>query len=155
MKLVVACVGSLKKGAQSTLCDHYRAQLPWKCDLHEIQVNSKLPSDKRRAQEAEKLRHAIRSTQKAVCIALDSKGKHVTSEQFAAIIAFAQNERAAQCAFLIGGQDGLDPSLISAADHVIAFGAVTWPHQLLRVMLFEQIYRAHTIISGHPYHTGH
>jgi 23S rRNA (pseudouridine1915-N3)-methyltransferase len=155
MKLIVACVGRVKKDAYSTMCERYRAQIPWKCDLHEIDVNPKLPREKRLPQEAEKLRHAIRSTQQSVCVALDSKGKHVTSEQFAAIITRAQNERAAHCAFLIGGQDGLDASLIHEADHVIAFGAVTWPHKLLRVMLFEQLYRAHSIISGHPYHTGH
>lgn len=155
MKCVIAAVGSLKKGPEAELFARYKHLLPWSLEVKEIDVEAKLPTVKRLPLEAEKLRHAVRSKAPCVLFALDSRGKQVTSEQLAAFIQDAQNTRTSQCAFLIGGQDGLERSLVAEAQHVIAFGAVTWPHQLLRAMLMEQIYRAHTILAGHPYHSGH
>ena len=75
--------------------------------------------------------------------------------QFAKLIQDAQKNAIKHAMFAIGGQDGLDASLITQAHKTIAFGAATWPHQLLRAMLMEQIYRAYTITIGHPYHVGH
>lgn len=155
MKCIIAAVGSLKKGPEAELFARYKQLLPWPLDVKEVDADAKLPASKRLPLEAEKLRHAVRSKTPGVLFALDSRGKQVTSEQLAAFIQDAQNTRASQCAFLIGGQDGLERSLVDEAKHVIAFGAVTWPHQLLRAMLMEQIYRAHTILAGHPYHSGH
>jgi 23S rRNA (pseudouridine1915-N3)-methyltransferase len=157
MKLVVAAVGTLKRGPELVLIEKYQKLLPWKLTLHEIEVSSKLPSAQRMAAEAEKLRAVIQGkTAKATrVIALDSRGTQVTSDAFARLIEGAQNASVAQLAFIIGGQDGIDPELLKTADHRIAFGNVTWPHMLARVLLFEQIYRAHAILSGHPYHAGH
>ncbi|MBA4274166.1 MAG: 23S rRNA (pseudouridine(1915)-N(3))-methyltransferase RlmH [Alphaproteobacteria bacterium] len=155
MKCIIAAVGALKKGPEAQLFEKYRTLLPWPLEVREIDVDAKLPSSKRLPMEAEKLRHAIRSKTTGVTFALDSRGKQVTSEQLASFIADAGTRSASQCAFLIGGQDGLDASLVKEAQHVIAFGGVTWPHQLLRAMLMEQLYRAYTISAGHPYHTGH
>lgn len=155
MKCVIAAVGALKKGPEAELFARYKQLLPWPLDIREVDADAKLPAAKRLPLEAEKLRHAIRAKTPGVVFALDSRGTQLPSEQFARLIADAQTNRASQCAFLIGGQDGLSPSLVAEAQHVIAFGAVTWPHQLLRAMLMEQLYRAHTILAGHPYHSGH
>ncbi len=155
MKTIIAAVGALKKGPEAELFARYKQLYPWPLDVREIDVDAKLPTAKRLPLEAEKLRAAIKSKTPGVVFALDSRGKQVTSEQLAQHIAAAQNNRASQCAFLIGGQDGLAADLVKQAQHVIALGGVTWPHQLLRAMLMEQLYRAHTIIVGHPYHSGH
>lgn len=155
MKTVIAAVGALKKGPEAELFARYKQLYPWPLAVREVDADTRLPAAKRLPIEAEKLRAAITSKTPGVVFALDSRGKQVTSEQLAQLIASAQNNRASQCAFLIGGQDGLAPGLVKEAQHVIAFGSVTWPHQLLRAMLMEQLYRAHTIIVGHPYHSGH
>lgn len=157
MKLLVAAVGKLKRGPELALLEKYRTLIPWTLELREVEAPPKLPPAQRMASEAEKLRAAIqgKTSRSARIIALDSRGTQVTSEAFAQLIAQAQNSAVAQLAFVIGGQDGLDPSLLKQADHRIALGAVTWPHMLARVLLFEQLYRAHAILSGHPYHGGH
>ncbi len=155
MKCVVAAVGAVKKGPESELCQRYLKLNPWNVSVVDVDVDAKLPKARRLPLEAEKLRHAIRSKNPTLTFALDSRGKHITSEQLAELIGKAQLNRIGQCNFLIGGQDGLDPTLVKESQHVIAFGGVTWPHQLLRAMLMEQLYRAQTILAGHPYHSGH
>ena len=88
----------------------------------------------------------------AKVVALDERGASISSEKFAQVISKARDEGAPALAVLIGGPDGLDEALRARADLTIAFGAMTWPHQLVRVMAAEQIYRAATILAGHPYH---
>ena len=84
-------------------------------------------------------------------IALDERGKDLTSVGLSQqLMAWQQDGR--DTAFLIGGADGLDDALVKQADLVLSFGAMTWPHMLVRVMLAEQLYRAATILQGHPYH---
>ena len=85
-------------------------------------------------------------------IVLDERGKQQTSAEFAAMLAKMRDGGARQAAFLIGGADGHDQSLTQAADISLSFGAATWPHMLVRTMLAEQLYRAMTILTGHPYH---
>jgi 23S rRNA (pseudouridine1915-N3)-methyltransferase len=145
----------MNRAPEAALMEKYLAQCPWKISVKEIDVNAKLPSNKRMEAEAEKLRAAIRSNGQTVTLALDSRGKNLTSEQLAALIQRAQNTGVAQMNFLLGGQDGLAPALVAEADHIIAFGAATWPHMLARAMLAEQLFRAHCILSNHPYHSGH
>lgn len=154
MKIIIAAVGAMKRAPEAALMDKYIAQCPWKITVKEVDANPKLPPDKRRAAEAEKLRAAL-GEKRGLLIAMDSRGKNLTSEQFAALIARAQNEGMSQVGFLIGGQDGLDVALLKDAHHTIAFGGATWPHMLARAMLAEQIYRAHCILANHPYHSGH
>jgi len=86
--------------------------------------------------------------------ALDERGAALTSAQWAAEIGRARDASVPAYAVVIGGPDGLDPALRSAARSVVSFGAMTWPHQLVRVMAAEQIYRALSILAGHPYHRG-
>lgn len=83
---------------------------------------------------------------------LDERGAAATSEEWAADIARERDQSRAAYAVAIGGPDGLDPSLRTEAHRVISFGAMTWPHQLVRVMTGEQLYRAMTILARHPYH---
>ena len=83
---------------------------------------------------------------------LDARGKSLTSEDFAKRLAAFRDHGALAALFLIGGADGLTDEVRKDADFILAFGAATFPHQLIRILLAEQIYRAVTILSGHPYH---
>lgn len=87
-------------------------------------------------------------------IVLDSRGKSLTSEDFAAKLAAFRDNGADAAIFLIGGADGLPDEARKGADLVLAFGGATFPHQIVRILLAEQIYRAITILTGHPYHRG-
>jgi 23S rRNA (pseudouridine1915-N3)-methyltransferase len=107
-------------------------------------------ADERRKDEAARLRADI--VKGATLILLDERGKNISSNDFATRIAALRDGGRRAAAFVIGGPDGLDPGLRQEAELVMSFGQLTWPHQLVRVMLAEQLYRAVTILSGHPYH---
>ena len=102
------------------------------------------------AAEAALLERAL--PQGALHVALDERGRTLSSPEFARKIAGWRDAGRADLAFLIGGADGLAPALRDAADFSLSFGAMVWPHMLVRVMLAEQIYRATTILAGGPYH---
>ena len=102
------------------------------------------------AAEAELLARAV--PQGAVLVTLDERGKLLTSPEFATQLARWRDGGRQDVAFVIGGADGIDPSLRAKADFSISFGQMVWPHMLVRVMLAEQLYRAANILSGGPYH---
>ncbi len=88
----------------------------------------------------------------AYVVACDEHGAARSSREFAAEIAKLRDDGQRRLVFVIGGADGLDPSVLSAANSKLAFGPQTWPHALVRAMLAEQVYRAVTILAGGPYH---
>lgn len=90
----------------------------------------------------------------ATVIALDERGRDLASTAFAERIGKWIDDGVADLAFVIGGADGLLPALRERAALTLCFGKLTWPHLLVRIMLAEQLYRAHTILTGHPYHRG-
>jgi len=100
--------------------------------------------------EAELLARAVPAG--AVLVTLDERGKLISSPEFAAQLARWRDAGRQDVAFVIGGADGIDPALRAKADFSISFGAMVWPHMLVRVMLAEQLYRAANILSGGPYH---
>jgi 23S rRNA (pseudouridine1915-N3)-methyltransferase len=85
-------------------------------------------------------------------VAMDERGKHLTSAEFAKVLGRWRDDGVREARFLIGAADGHDDGLRQSADLLIAFGAATWPHMLARAMLAEQLWRATSIIAGHPYH---
>ena len=85
-------------------------------------------------------------------IALDERGKTLGSDDLARRIGRWRDDGKAALSFVVGGPDGLDPAFVQNADLALSFSPLTWPHQLVRIMLAEQLYRATTILSGHPYH---
>lgn len=105
-----------------------------------------------RAAEADLLRRSIPSG--AVICALDERGRVESSPDFASRLVRWRDNGRSDLALLIGGADGLDPSLREEADFLLSFGLMVWPHMLVRVMLSEQLYRAASILSGAPYHRG-
>jgi 23S rRNA (pseudouridine1915-N3)-methyltransferase len=85
-------------------------------------------------------------------IVLDESGRTMTSRAFAEVLSRLRDDGVADCVMAIGGPDGHDPAILPASRLLLSFGRQTWPHQLARVMLAEQLYRAATILAGHPYH---
>ncbi|MCB4379360.1 23S rRNA (pseudouridine(1915)-N(3))-methyltransferase RlmH [Synechococcus sp. MU1644] len=102
------------------------------------------------AAEADLLRRVLPKGAMLCC--LDERGKVETSPAFAKRLSGWRDNGRGDVAFLIGGADGIDPSLRAEADHLLSFGAMVWPHMLVRVMLTEQLYRAASILAGSPYH---
>ncbi len=158
MRILIAAIGKLKSGPERELCDRYleRAQKSGRAlgltrvDVREWQEGRATRSDDRKAEEA--LALAGELPEGAKIILLDEHGSNPTSVDFANLIAGHRDKGIADLVFVIGGPDGHGPQMIARADKTIAFGAMTWPHQVIRVLLAEQIYRATTILSGHPYH---
>jgi 23S rRNA (pseudouridine1915-N3)-methyltransferase len=154
MQITVAAVGRARHKPEAELIAHYLKATRWDISIKEIpDAPSNMAPDARRAREAEAIRKLL--TPQTRLFAMDSRGDNVTSEGLAKLITTAQKNAIKHAMFAIGGQDGLDTSLLKHAHATLAFGAATWPHQLLRAMLMEQLYRAYTITVGHPYHLGH
>lgn len=153
MRMVIAAVGRLRQGPEASLIADYlerHAKAGRALGLPPVTIAE--VEDKRgggMAAEAPLLQRAI--PEGAALIVLDERGQMLSSPDFATRIA-AFRDQARDIAFVIGGADGIDPSLRDRADLAISLGRMVWPHMLVRVMLAEQIYRATTILSGSPYH---
>ena len=160
MRITLAAVGRSKAGAMRDLFQGFAGRLDSSktrgpfgpLTLKEIEERRPLAPPELMRREAELLRAAIPAG--ARVIVLDSRGKSLPSEDFAALLGRWRDEGLPEAAFLIGGAEGLDPALRGEADLVLSLGPQTWPHMLVRVMLAEQLYRAQTILTGHPYHRG-
>jgi 23S rRNA (pseudouridine1915-N3)-methyltransferase len=120
--------------------------------VEEVAVSKLRDVARRTRDEGERL--AARIPESAHVICLDAKGKGMTSDAFAEMLGAMRDAGARDLAFLIGGPDGLDLPPKVKPGRSLAFGPQTWPHLLVRAMLAEQIYRAMTILAGHPYHRG-
>ena len=156
MRLKITAVGRLKAGPERQLYDRYAERiaaagksLGLTFALREIAESRAGSPGQRIAEETAALSSDPPDGRRVV---LDSSGKALASQAFADRIAAWRDEGARETAFMIGGADGLARSALEGADLVLSFGAVTWPHQLVRIMLVEQLYRAVTILAGHPYH---
>ncbi|WP_213773906.1 23S rRNA (pseudouridine(1915)-N(3))-methyltransferase RlmH [Bradyrhizobium sp. dw_78] len=158
MRLVVVAIGRLKQGPERELAERYRERfddlgrkLGFRgIDIHEIAESRARDAATRMTEEATAISAAI--PEKSVLVALDERGDTIDSAALARHLGRWRDEQIANSVFAIGGADGLSPDLRRKAKLRIAFGSATWPHQLVRVMLLEQVYRAATILAGHPYH---
>lgn len=150
MRLWLAAVGRAKAGPELDLYTQYVRRLSPPPVLKEVEVKRPLPVPERMAREGELLLAAIPPG--AVAVALDERGKSMGSEAFAARLGQWRDQGVGDLAFLIGGADGHHPSVRDRAQLLLSFGAMTWPHMLVRAMLAEQLWRAQAILSGHPYH---
>lgn len=148
----------MKSGPESELLERYatRARQTFRQSgidgphLREWSESRKRDSSARRIEEAGRLSEGVPQGARLVC--LDERGKDLDSRQFAAWLQRNLEAGARECTMIIGGADGLDESLRSQAGLVLGFGRMTLPHQLVRILAAEQLYRAATILSGHPYH---
>jgi 23S rRNA (pseudouridine1915-N3)-methyltransferase len=158
MRIVIAAVGKLKSGPEKALFDDYVRRMAWPVTLREMEAAGRLSGPELKAREGELLLAALtpKGTGKKAAgrrlVALDERGEQPTSPAFAQRLGAWRDQGAEEIAFVIGGADGLDESVRARADWVVAFGRLTWPHLLVRVLLAEQLYRAQQILAGHPYH---
>ena len=158
MRMIIAAIGKLKSGPETELSERYakratqtgRALGLKPVEIIEIRESRADAADKRMLEESIALANIIPPD--AAVVLLDVKGENRDSEQLAAQLSAWRAAGKPAVVFVIGGADGLAPNLRDKAQLRLSFGAATWPHQLVRVMLLEQLYRATTILTGHPYH---
>ncbi len=156
MRVILVAVGRTKAGPETELAARYqdRAAKAGKglgfrsIDTLTLDESRAADAATRKAEEAT----AIRRIRAGRLVVLDERGRSMGSADFAALIGRWKDGGEDAATLVIGGPDGLDPVLRGEADLVLSFGAMTWPHQLVRVLALEQLYRAITILSGHPYH---
>jgi 23S rRNA (pseudouridine1915-N3)-methyltransferase len=158
MRVLIAAVGRLKQGPERDLAERYRKRAADAGRKHGLQGFDLIEVKESRADNAarrmleESIAIANVIPERAVTVILDERGENLSSASFAGHVPVWQGANRPAVVFILGGADGLAPSLRDKADLAVAFGAATWPHQLVRVMLFEQLYRTVTILAGHPYH---
>ncbi|NKN36832.1 23S rRNA (pseudouridine(1915)-N(3))-methyltransferase RlmH [Agrobacterium sp. a22-2] len=158
MRIGIFAVGRLKAGPEKDLASRYLdrfAKAGPACGLEfsrtvEIVESRAGNAATRKREEAALLEKALPDG--AFLIALDERGKAMDSPEFAEFIGSHRDRSLRDMAVLIGGADGLDPDLRQKAGIALNLGRMTWPHQLVRILIAEQLYRAVTILSGHPYH---
>ncbi len=160
MRVIIIAVGRLKQGPERELAETYRKRAQAigrglglrEIEIIEIRESRAADAERRRVEESIAIANVI--PERATIVMLDERGQSLDSAALAALLReWRAEDRPAVC-FLIGGADGLAASLRERAKLKLAFGTATWPHQLVRIMLLEQIYRADSILAGHPYHRG-
>ena len=157
MRIVIAAIGRLKRGPEQELGERYRERAVnsgrgiglRSLEIIEIAESRAREAQRRMLEESIALANII--PKGAATVLLDPRGEPVDSNAFAGQLR-VWNDAARDTVFVIGGPDGLAAMLTDQATLRLAFGTLTWPHQLVRIMLLEQIYRATTILVGHPYH---
>lgn len=146
MKLKIVWIGKTKEPAIQSLTEEYLKRIARYTQVDGVSVRD----------ESALLQMTGRTAkEKSTLTLLDSGGREFSSEQFAKFLEDYQDRNPLPIAFAIGGADGFSPEAKSAAQHLISLGKMTLPHELARVVLLEQIYRAFTILKNHPYHSGH
>lgn len=149
MKITVAWIGKTKEPAIASLSEEYLKRIS-----RYVAVEGKSVRDEG-ALLALCGRGSRGRSAKATLVLLDSRGREYTSEQLAQFLGDYQDRNPLPLIFAIGGADGFSDETKSSAQYAISLGKMTLAHELARVLLLEQIYRAFTILKGHPYHSGH
>jgi 23S rRNA (pseudouridine1915-N3)-methyltransferase len=158
MRIVIAAVGRMKQGAERELAERFRkravasGRTAGLQDFDIVEIKESRASEAQRRMLEESIAIANVIPERAVTVILDERGESMDSASFAGRLQGWRSEDRPAVVFAIGGADGLAASLREKAQLRLAFGPATWPHQLVRIMLLEQLYRAVTILSGHPYH---
>ena len=158
MQLLIAAIGRLKQGPERELAHHYAGRIDAAgpgvalapLTIVELAEGRGPSPSLRKADEAERLLSTLGKAQ--ALVVLDETGKPHSSRQFAALLALQRDSGCARLGFVLGGPDGLSPAWRQRATCVLPLGTMTLPHGLARIVVLEQIYRAVTILSGHPYH---
>ena len=154
MRVHICAVGRLRSGPERDLLDDYLARFDRTGRALGLGPAAMTEVEDRKgggmSAEAELLDRAI--PKGALTVALDERGKLLSSPDFADLLGRWRDEGRGDAAFVIGGADGIAPALRDRADFKLSFGKMVWPHMLARVMLAEQLYRAASILAGAPYH---
>ncbi|PKB14061.1 23S rRNA (pseudouridine1915-N3)-methyltransferase [Novosphingobium kunmingense] len=137
MRLHIVARGKIGRSPEAELVDRYVKRIGWPVKITELpDTGGTLPAAATPSRD----------------VLLDERGRQLTSEEFAAILGRWRDDGVREARFLIGAADGHGATARGQADLLIAFGAMTWPHMMARAMLAEQLWRATSILAGHPYH---
>ena len=147
VKIKIAWIGKTKEPAIAALTEEYLKRIS-----RYSQVEALTLRDEKALLEACR---GPKAATKSTLVLMDSRGTEFSSEQFAKFLGDYQDRNPLPLVFAIGGADGFSDEARAAAQHVISLGKMTLAHELARVVLQEQVYRAFTILKGHPYHSGH
>ncbi|WP_018901057.1 23S rRNA (pseudouridine(1915)-N(3))-methyltransferase RlmH [Rhizobium sp. 2MFCol3.1] len=158
MRVGLFAVGRLKSGPEKDLAARYFDRFAKAgpaiglefSRVVEVAESRASNADTRKREEAGMLQKSLADG--SILILLDERGKALDSEGFATLLGNYRDQGKREMTIAIGGADGLDPALYDRADATLCLGKMTWPHQLVRTLIAEQLYRAVTILSGHPYH---
>ncbi|MCM2396415.1 23S rRNA (pseudouridine(1915)-N(3))-methyltransferase RlmH [Rhizobium sp. S95] len=158
MRIGIYAVGRLKSGPEKELASRYldrfaKAGPPSGLELSRMVELPESRAGNAQTRKREEAAELLKSMPDGVMLlVLDERGKALDSEEFAALLGEHRDRGQRDLAIVIGGADGVDPDLRERAKVVLNLGRLTWPHQLVRILIAEQLYRAVTILSGHPYH---
>jgi 23S rRNA (pseudouridine1915-N3)-methyltransferase len=147
VKIRIAWIGKTKEPAIASLTEEYLKRISRYAQAEGIAVRDE--------QDLLAKCGASGKGSKSTLVLMDSRGREFSSEQFAKFLGEYQDRNPLPIVFAIGGADGFRKDTISSAHHIMSLGKMTLAHELARVVLLEQIYRAFTILKGHPYHSGH
>lgn len=154
MRVSICCVGRLRQGPEHDLIADYLTRFDRTGRAFGLTLGDVLEVEDKKNQgitaEGNLLRRALPKS--SVIWALDERGETLSSPEFATGLGQLRDRGTSDLALIIGGADGIDPSLCNEAARSISFGRMVWPHMLVRVMLSEQLYRAASILAGTPYH---
>ena len=152
MRITILSIGKFENSPHKTVYEHYLKRLKWKIQLRELELKNsdKLSLLQRKKGEGELILKNLKPGSKLIIC--DENGDQLTSKDFAKLISNSALHGDSDLSFVIGGSDGLSDEILQKAKEKIAFGKMTLPHLMVRSILIEQLYRAETIISGHPYH---
>lgn len=158
MRIAIHAVGRMKQGPEQELAQRYfkRFEATGRpvglvfAGLTEIRESRAASAAERQREESALLRRWRQDGRHLVL--LDEGGRSLGSRDFADLIARWRDQGIGECVFALGGPDGHDPECLADADFSLSFGRMTFPHQLARILLAEQLYRAVTLLAGHPYH---
>lgn len=165
MKLKIAWIGKTKEPALQALTEEYLQRIARYAPVEGIMLRDEVAlleicgrafsAKSSSAKNSAAKRNAPAGTTKSTLVLMDARGKEFSSEQFAQFLCDCQNRNPLPLVFAIGPADGFSEPTRAAAQYTISLGKMTLPHELARVVLLEQVYRAFTIVKGHPYHCGH
>lgn len=158
MKITILCVGKIKEKYFTMGIDEYSKRLSRYCKLENIEVpDEKTPDNASeaeelmiKAKEGERLLKHIKDSSYVIALAID--GKMLTSEELSQKMEQLGVNGDSNVVFVIGGSLGLDGKILDRADYKLSFSKMTFPHQMMRMVLLEQIYRGYRIMKGEPYH---
>jgi 23S rRNA (pseudouridine1915-N3)-methyltransferase len=147
VKLTIAWIGKTKAPAIQSLTDEYLKRLSHYADTEGTALKDESALQKLRSGNVRSARNTL--------VLLDSRGKQFSSEEFAEYLGNYQDRNPLPLLFAVGPADGFTPEIRQEANLLLSLGKMTVAHELARVVLLEQLYRAFTILKGHPYHLGH
>jgi 23S rRNA (pseudouridine1915-N3)-methyltransferase len=150
VKIRIAWIGKTKEAAIASVTEEYLKRIS-----RYVQVEGLPLRDEAALLELSGRSAAPKSAAKSTLVLMDSRGKEFTSEQFAKFLGDYQDRNPLPLIFAVGGADGFSETARASAQYMLSLGKMTLAHELARVVLLEQVYRAFTILKGHPYHSGH